>query len=253
MSKGNPGRALYQPKGAAREYGDLAASVYLRCPHACRYCYCPQMLHISPSEFFQAPTPRPGFLQALEHDLRREVGKQVALDWSRPPQVVLSFVGDPYCPQEAEYKQTRQAIELCHSYDFPVRILTKGGKLAERDFDLLGPRDAFGVTVTTISAEDAAKWEPGAAPPHYRLMTIRHANTLGIPTWVSVEPVFDPEGALYAIQAASLYADEIKIGRWNHSKEAAAIDWRKFAADAAALCERLGVKYVLKRGLSELL
>ncbi len=239
-------RIVYRPQGGALEYAELAASLYWGCVHSCRYCFCPRLLRTTPEKFHRDVHPRPDALKHLEADLK-------ALQASGAGgQIHMSFSTDPYQPMERAHGLTRAAIELCHRHGFGARILTKGGKLAERDFDLLGPRDAFGVSYTTISAEDAAKWEPGAAPPHYRLMTIRHANTLGIPTWVSLEPVFDPESALYAIQAASLYADEIKIGRWNHSKEAGKIDWRKFAADASALCERLGVKYVLKAGLREL-
>lgn len=41
------------------------------------------------------------------------------------------------------------------------QILTKGGMLAAKDFDLYGPDDWFGVTLTLDNYADSKKWEPG--------------------------------------------------------------------------------------------
>ena len=38
-------KPIYQPKGAAREYGDYALNIYTGCPHRCYYCFAPNVLH----------------------------------------------------------------------------------------------------------------------------------------------------------------------------------------------------------------
>ena len=38
-------KPIYKPKGAAKEYGDLALNIYTGCPHRCFYCFAPNVLH----------------------------------------------------------------------------------------------------------------------------------------------------------------------------------------------------------------
>lgn len=33
-------KCIYQPSGAAREYGAWACNLYNGCTHQCQYCYC---------------------------------------------------------------------------------------------------------------------------------------------------------------------------------------------------------------------
>lgn len=40
-------RIIYEPKGRAREYANLAANLYSGCIHGCVYCYVPQFLHLA--------------------------------------------------------------------------------------------------------------------------------------------------------------------------------------------------------------
>ena len=38
-------KPIYEPKGKAKEYGDLAINIYTGCPHNCFYCFAPNVLH----------------------------------------------------------------------------------------------------------------------------------------------------------------------------------------------------------------
>jgi DNA repair photolyase len=68
----------------------------------------------------------------------------------------------------------------------PPAILTKGDMLAAaNDFDLYGPSDWFGVTLTFDNDTDSRKWEPGAALPGDRIAALKEAHNRGIRTWVS--------------------------------------------------------------------
>lgn len=37
-------KPIYEPSGAAKEYGDLAINIYTGCPHGCFYCFAPSVL-----------------------------------------------------------------------------------------------------------------------------------------------------------------------------------------------------------------
>ncbi len=62
--------------------------------------------------------------------------------------------------------------------------------------------------------------------------------------------MIDPEQSLELIRETKDFADEFKIGRWNHDPEADKIDWKAFAGDAVALCQKLGKQYYIKRDLA---
>jgi len=73
---------------------------------------------------------------------------------------------------------------------------------------------------------------------------------MGIPTWVSLEPVIDPIQSLEIIRTTHDYVDVFKVGKWNHDKEASKINWPKFAKDAVNLLNELGAQYYIKKDLA---
>ena len=229
---------IYRPKGAAREYAELAANLYSGCTHGCRYCYVPSVLRRSAMDFHSAAPPRTNVLQLLQKDIAKGVIDRVH----------LCFTCDPYPAEGSE--TTRQALLMFRDADIPVSILTKAGLRATWDFDLLATMDAqFGVTLAWSSDEMRREWEPYAAPVWERIESLEMAKSEGIATWASVEPVIDPAQGLGAIAALLPVADTIKVGRWNHSVEANKIDWQEFARKArAALGDH---PHLFKRGLAE--
>lgn len=131
-------------------------------------------------------------------------------------------------------------------------ILTKGGKRAERDFNLLAKNPAlssFGVTLTFAKLSDSEKWEPGAATPIQRACSLYNAKDMGIKTWVSLEPVIDPQQTLEIIRCTLQSVDMYKIGKWNHDKRANEIDWKAFVQEAVEILERHGKEYYVKEDL----
>jgi DNA repair photolyase len=239
---------IYQPKGPAGEYGELAVNPYLNCTHGCTYCYCPQFLHKTREEFFRTPTPRKDFLKNLEKDCK----KLAAVNAPISP-IFLSFIGDCYQPFEAEAKITRRTIEIIKQFGLNFTILTKAGELAQRDFDLYGPGDTFGTTLTFVNELDSLEYEPKADIPFWRLETLKVAHKMGIKTFVSCEPVIRPDSTLWLIEIAAPYVDMFKIGKLNHQEPPEPIDWRKFALDAIDLLEKLHKSYVIKRDLAKYL
>jgi DNA repair photolyase len=237
---------IYEPKGAAAEYGELAANLFTGCPHRCTYCYVPDVLRKDRAEFHSNVKPRDNVLVKLEADaekLERKGDK-------RP--VFLCFTCDPYPPDERNWEITRDAIKILHTHGLNFTVLTKSGALAQRDFDLYQSGDTFGVTLTFSTISHSKLYEPGAPLAVSRLDNLREAHKR-IRTFASCEPVIYPEQTLKLIEVSAPYVDIFKIGKLNHIEPPEPIDWRKFAHDAMDLLTGLRKSYVIKKDLAKYL
>jgi DNA repair photolyase len=236
------GLVIYEPRGRAGEYAPLAVNLYRGCGHGCIYCYAPEVTFIDRREFIKA-TPRQGIIEKLEKD-----APQAALDGHKG-NVLLCFTCDPYQPINDIHGLTRQAIEILHKNGFNVTILTKGGKRAERDFDLLRPGDEFATTLTFLDKQKSRQWEPGAAIPEERIESLRKAHELGIKTWVSLEPVIEPAESIEIIRQTHTFVDLFKVGLLNYHPRGKEIDWRKFLQECIAILKQYGCQYYIKKDL----
>ena len=241
-------KILYTPSGRAGAYanGGYAANIFKGCTHGCKYCYVPDFLKMNAEQrkaFKEKVAPAPDVLARITKDLNR-------LGTLSEP-IFLCFTCDPYPEDNALSQLTREVIEIVNETGNAVNILTKAGTRAVRDFDLLprNPRNKIGATLTFYRSIISTQWEPRAASPEDRLAMLKIAQSEGIQTWASIEPVIMPSESLKIMELALPYVDEFKIGKWNHDKAADAIDWRKFAGDAMALMEKNKKRYVLKDDL----
>ena len=236
------GLVIYEPRGRAGEYAPLAVNLYRGCGHGCIYCYAPKTTFVDRQEFMKA-SPRQGLITKLEKD-----ASQVALNGHKG-NVLLCFVTDPYQPIDITYQLTCQTIEILHRNGFGVIILTKGGKRAERDFDLLRPGDEFATTLTFLDEQKSLQWEPKAALPMERIEVLRKAHELGIKTWVSLEPVIEPAESIEIIRQTHAFVDLFKVGKLNYHPRADEIDWYEFARDCKATLKQYGCQYYIKKDL----
>ncbi len=237
--------AVYQPRGKAKEYAPLAVNLYRGCSHGCIYCYAPACIFVSQTEFIRA---RP---RAVLPQLEADASKLEELHTT--DSVLLCFTCDPYQPIDTKYELSRKAITTLHSHHLGVTILTKGGKRAERDLDLLTNSDWFGVTLTNLDRNLSLQWEPGAALPEDRVSSLKAAHDRGVKTWVSLEPVLYPEVALQIIRQTHTFVDKFKVGKLNYHPHARAINWHQFADDVNGLLGKLGCDYYLKEDLRKFL
>ncbi|MFK7774945.1 MAG: radical SAM protein [Saprospiraceae bacterium] len=118
--------------------------------------------------------------------------------------IVLSSVTDPYIQIEKKYEMTKQALEVILKHRFPVHIITKSD-LIERDFDLLKkiereailPEDLkqlnrgtiISFSFSTMQDEVAKVFEPGAAKPSERLVSLEKTLKNGFLTGVNLMPL----------------------------------------------------------------
>ena len=239
-------KIIYEPAGRAKEYSPLAANLYSGCSHGCKYCYVPKFCRKKPDNFHQEVKPRKDILKLIEIDAFNLKNQGI-------PPVLLCFTCDPYQPSEEELKITRQTLKIFNRYNLPFQVLTKGGMLAERDFDLYTKYDFFATSLTLLDEKDSLNWEPGAKPPRERIETVKKAHQAGIKTWVSLEPVIEPEQTLEIIKMTHSFVDKYKVGKLNHHEHHKNIDWKDFAQKVVNLLEKLGKDYYIKIDLAEYL
>jgi DNA repair photolyase len=235
---------IYQPRGKALEYSDLAANLYTGCSHACRYCYCPAILRKNLDDWATDPKPRRDILRLLEKDAK------MLHEQGEAREILLSFMSDPY-HSDGSALVTREALLILERYSLKVQILTKGGKRSVNDFDILARNHwKYGATIIFRDEELRKEWERGAAPISERIEAIRDAHGQGIFTWVSVEPVVDAAEALAVMQELRDVVDLWKVGKLNHDKETEAkIDWRQFLYDTEEMLK--GRNFIIKKDLEK--
>jgi len=163
--------------------------------------------------------------------------------------ILLSFTSDAYQQLDEKLEVTREAIKILHGAGMRVTVLTKGGHRAERDFDLMGPDDTHAASLTLLDPAASLKWEPGAALPDDRIATLEKAHGLGMKTWVSLEPVLDPEAVYEIIAQTHTFVDMFKVGVLNYHSHAKTIDWTRFTVEVVEQLERHGCEYYLKEDL----
>jgi DNA repair photolyase len=212
---------IYETKGRAREFNELSINLFNGCGHACIYCYGADILHQTQERFTKMMMPR-----ATEKELYFDASAWAKKGETR--RVLLCFITDPYQPLELETQITRKAITALHSFGLNVVILTKAGLRSTRDFDLLGPKDAYATTLTCDNDADSLKWEPGAALPSERIEALKEAHRKGIETWVSFEPVIYPVQTFHLLEMTHDIVGHYKVGTMNYHPHGKLTDWKKF-------------------------
>jgi len=218
----------------------LALNVYDSCDHHCRYCYVPGILRKF-GAIPEIPRPRKLILEKLEKEAPR---------FSNGNQVLLCFLGDPYCRADLEHQATRKVLQILLRNRVTIAILTKGGKRCLRDLDLFKGfgKIKIGATLTFLDDTDSSSWEPQAALPRDRIETLRILKENGIQTWASLEPVIDTEQTLKLIDKTHEFTDHYKVGKLNHYRSG--IDWTDFGIKAIEKLNKHRKKFYVKNDLA---
>lgn len=232
---------IYEPKGRAKEYSDLACNTHVGCTHRCLYCYGPSSVQRKREEFMNGPKPKKDIIAKFEKDARKIQGD--------PRPILFSFATDPYCNEEIS-AFTSECLLICEKYKLNPQVLTKAGLAGiAQDGQLLKKNNwKFGQTICFMSEDLRKRWEPGASPIETRIHAAMHAHNMGIYNWVSVEPVIDPIEALRVIEGLKPYVDFWKIGKINYNKKIEdSINWPAFLMKVEQVLQ--GCDYLIKKDL----
>ncbi|RLI52938.1 MAG: hypothetical protein DRP09_16875 [Candidatus Thorarchaeota archaeon] len=183
------------------EYADYTVSVYSPpCPYGCIYCF--------------------NRLPKFRHIKLKSSRIQAALRVAMQPKgvVVVSFLSDPYPPEEYHKGLTRQVLQILGKSHHTVLVLTKNPTVAlVRDGDLFKKYDMWlGSTITSL--QPLPEYEPNAPPNPERIRRLREAHRMGIKVWISLEPLLRPRQLIRMLKRLS-FADFIVIGSLNHSRQ----------------------------------
>lgn len=244
-----PTRVIYEPKGSAKEYADLALNLYKGCYHGCKYCYVPGVCKITRENFNAHVEPKKLIIERLSKDLRLIVEKK---EFKRQP-ILMSFTCDPYQPMEQELELTRKAIVLLNIANFPVNILTKANVLPQRDFDILCEQkeSQFGITLSMLDVNMQKEWEPNAGTPKQRINNLKMAKKKNIKTWISLEPIIDIDQALKVIDQTHEFTDFYGVGKLNYNIHQKTINWKEARKKIINKLEKRDKQYLIHKSLEE--
>ncbi|MFO0830867.1 MAG: PA0069 family radical SAM protein [Phycisphaerales bacterium] len=182
-------RSILNPVDSPDLHFKWTVNPYRGCEHGCIYCYARpghEYLGLSCGLDFETKVFAKREAPAL---LRRELSKK---SWQGET-IMMSGVTDCYQPLEAEFRLTRQCLEVMLEFRQSVSIITKSS-LIVRDLDILQEMARLNlvhaaVSVTTLDNRLAGAMEPRAASPRARLDTVRELARAGVPTCVMTAPI----------------------------------------------------------------
>jgi DNA repair photolyase len=201
-------------------------------------------MHTTSEKWHATAEPRKKVMELFEKDAWKLRGDQ--------RRILFSFLSDPYQPLERKEHLTRQALWIVYKYGLKSQILTKGCvDLIQDDMEIIKKaKSHLGITLSFVNDDQRQEWEPNASSVNNRLEILKSAHKAGIFTWVSLEPVIDPDQALAVIRKAHKYVRFWKVGKLNHMKEyEQTVNWRKFLCDVETLLKKYEAKYYIKNDL----
>ncbi len=226
-------QTIYEPKGKAKEYGDLALNIYTGCPHRCVYCYVPATLRKDREVFHSCVEPRKNIVE--------ETKKRLDNGDIKGKEIFLCFTCDPF-PVGYDHSPTHEIIQAIKESGNNVAVLTKGRPDMTKLNKLLTSSDRFGVT---ISGAGRSK-EQNATNGIILLGMLRKAKAAGIKTFVSCEPVYDKQ-TIYNLITMIGCIDEYRIGKLNYAHSD--INWSEFGQKCERLCLLHNRNYMIKESL----
>jgi DNA repair photolyase len=180
---------------------------YVGCQHNCSYCYARFMKrftgHKEPwGQFVDVKITAPLLLRS---DIARK----------KPARVWISGVCDPYQPLEAQYKLTRQCLEILIQNKWPVTVQTRS-PLVLRDMDILKSGDNVEVGLSVTTADDCIRklFEPAAPPIKDRVAALEELHRAGIKTYAMIAPILPGVEDLPEILASRV--DYVILDRMNY-------------------------------------
>lgn len=162
---------------------------YQGCEHGCVYCYArnthPYWGYSAGMDFERKILIKKDAPKILADTIKKKSWKTVPL--------MLAGNTDIYQPAEKEYQLTRQILEVCWKYRYPVGLITKNSMVL-RDLDILKQLASerlthVSISLTTLQEDLRHMLEPRTASVNQRLKAIEELTAAGIPVNVMLAPI----------------------------------------------------------------
>ena len=240
-------KTIYKTIGAAKEYCELAVDIYKNCPHECEYCYAKAKVERKNGDFSFG-----GVRENVIEETRKYLEEHKEI---HSKMIFLGFSSDPF-PVGYDISATIEMIKLLKSYNCKIMFCTKSGLSNNDIYKAINLSDSVGITLTCGEAM-AKIYEPNAATPNERLELLKYAKECGCETWVSFEPVLEPNYILKLLESSFMdYVTTVKLGKLNHMElkdltknDSDFIDWKEYGKKAIEICERRKINYLIKSAL----
>jgi len=150
---------------------------YIGCEHYCYYCY---VLNQAETDWSKEVLIHKDITSQLESELAGISPQIIYMGWET----------DPYQPCEAEYRQTRQVLELLLEKGFSASILTKSD-LVLRDTDLLQKMNEATVSASVAFNDNDVRrlFESNTMNTEARINALRKLKIAGLRTSALICPV----------------------------------------------------------------
>jgi DNA repair photolyase len=164
----------------------FTVNCYRGCVHGCTYCFARRYHELigygAGTDFETKLVVKPNAPQILRQELKK--------CRDRMPHLDFSFATDPYVALEADYKLTRQCLEVCVDYQVPVGVITKA-PLVTRDIDVLTklPNCWVYFSIPFLTKERSNPFEPYTPVPDARFRAMKALSDAGISTGIAIAPV----------------------------------------------------------------
>lgn len=164
----------------------FTVNCYRGCVHGCTYCFARRYHEFlgygAGTDFETKIVVKPNSPQILRQELKKTR--------ERMPHLDFSFATDPYLPLEAEYKLTRQCLEVCVDYRVPVGVITKS-PLVTRDIDVLKklPNVWVYFSLPFLTKEKSNPFEPYTPVPDARFRAMKMIADAGIQVGIACAPI----------------------------------------------------------------
>lgn len=215
------GKAIYQPNGKAGEYSGWACNFYNGCSNQCSYCY------LQKGRNAKIYTPTPTLQKAFkdEDDAVEQFGKEVLRNLPELMKhgLFFCFTTDPLLPETMGL--TARAVRICMENGVNVKLLTKRADFVEPFFDYLSAGGGFDEELCrkhvafgfTLTGHD--ELEGNSSPNLERISTMKQLHDRGYRTFVSAEPVIEPEISLLIIRETLDFCDLYMVGLLSGEKD----------------------------------
>jgi len=179
-------------------------NIYYGCQHNCRYCYSRRIYYWKKN--WREAEPVENAVELARKEIKRK----------KPGRIMFCSMTDPYQPMEADLGLAREVLNVLLDSRFLVLIMTKSD-LVTRDYDIIRGHDNVEVGFTITSLKNLPEWELEASGNVRRIEALKKAHSLGIKTFVSLEPTIPGETRpLEIMKALGHLVDRWIVGALNY-------------------------------------